>query len=123
MLGVDDSRQPKVVNGNAFVPIEAHGLRSMSMAYLTTDATPMVWRGPMAGSALVQMMTQTLWGELDVLVVDMPPGTGDIQLTLSQKAQVSGAVIVTTPQDIALLDARKGIEMFRKVSIPVLGVV
>lgn len=123
MLGVDDSRQPKVVNGNAFVPIEAHGLQSMSMAYLTTDATPMVWRGPMAGSALVQMMTQTLWGELDVLIVDMPPGTGDIQLTLSQKAQVSGAVIVTTPQDIALLDARKGIEMFRKVSIPVLGVV
>jgi len=123
MLGVDDSRQPKVINGNAFVPIEAHGLQSMSMAYLTTDATPMVWRGPMAGSALVQMMTQTLWGELDVLIVDMPPGTGDIQLTLSQKAQVSGAVIVTTPQDIALLDARKGIEMFRKVSIPVLGVV
>jgi len=123
MLGVDDSRQPKVVNGNAFVPIEAHGLHSMSMAYLTTDATPMVWRGPMAGSALVQMMTQTLWGALDVLIVDMPPGTGDIQLTLSQKAQVSGAVIVTTPQDIALLDARKGIEMFRKVSIPVMGVV
>ncbi len=123
MLGVDDSRQPKVVNGNAFVPIEAHGLQSMSMAYLTTDATPMVWRGPMAGSALVQMMNQTLWGELDVLIVDMPPGTGDIQLTLSQKAQVSGAVIVTTPQDIALLDARKGIEMFRKVSIPVMGVV
>lgn len=123
MLGVDDSRQPKVVNGNAFVPIEAHGLQSMSMAYLTTDATPMVWRGPMAGSALVQMMNQTLWGELDVLIVDMPPGTGDIQLTLSQKAQVSGAVIVTTPQDIALLDARKGIEMFRKVNIPVLGVV
>ena len=123
MLGVDDSRQPKVVNGNAFVPIEAHGLQSMSMAYLSNESTPMVWRGPMAGSALIQMLTQTLWGELDVLIVDMPPGTGDIQLTLSQKARVSGAVIVTTPQDIALLDARKGIEMFRKVDIPVLGVV
>jgi ATP-binding protein involved in chromosome partitioning len=95
----------------------------MSMAYLAGASTPMVWRGPMAGGALIQMLTQTAWGELDVLVVDMPPGTGDIQLTLAQKARVSGAVIVTTPQDVALLDARKGIEMFRKVQIPVLGVV
>lgn len=123
MLGVAASVQPKVVNGNAFVPVPAQGLKSMSIGYLTTEATPMVWRGPMAGGALVQMMQQTLWGKLDVLVVDMPPGTGDIQLTLSQKAKVSGAVIVTTPQDIALLDARKGIEMFRKVSIPVVGIV
>ncbi len=123
MLGIADSVQPQVVNGNAFVPVPAHGLKSMSIGYLTTEATPMVWRGPMAGGALVQMMMQTLWEELDVLVVDMPPGTGDIQLTLAQKARVSGAVIVTTPQDIALLDARKGIEMFRKVDIPVVGIV
>ncbi|MGK2915971.1 MAG: iron-sulfur cluster carrier protein ApbC [Porticoccaceae bacterium] len=123
MLGIADSVQPKVVNGNTFVPVEAHGLKSMSIGYLTTDKTPMVWRGPMAGGALEQLLTQTLWGELDVLIVDMPPGTGDIQLTLAQKARVAGAVIVTTPQDIALLDARKGIEMFRKVQIPVLGIV
>ena len=102
---------------------EAHGLKTMSMGYLVTERTPMVWRGPMAGGALAQMLEQTLWGELDYLVIDMPPGTGDIQLTLSQKAQVAGAVIVTTPQDIALLDAQKGIEMFRKVDIPILGVV
>jgi ATP-binding protein involved in chromosome partitioning len=93
------------------------------MAYLVTDQTPMAWRGPMAAGALQQLLGQTMWGELDVLVVDMPPGTGDIQLTLAQKAQVSGAVIVTTPQNIALLDAKKGIEMFLKVKIPVLGVV
>ncbi|HBD12254.1 MAG TPA: iron-sulfur cluster carrier protein ApbC [Porticoccaceae bacterium] len=123
MLGVADTVQPQVVNGNAFVPVPAQGLASMSIGYLTSAATPMVWRGPMAGGALVQMMEQTLWAALDVLVVDMPPGTGDIQLTLSQKARVSGAVIVTTPQDIALLDARKGIEMFRKVDVPVLGIV
>jgi ATP-binding protein involved in chromosome partitioning len=123
MLGIADSVQPQVVNGNAFVPVSAHGLLTMSIGYLTTEATPMVWRGPMAGGALVQMMDQSLWGDLDVLVVDMPPGTGDIQLTLSQKAKVSGAVVVTTPQDIALLDARKGIEMFRKVDVPVLGIV
>ena len=95
----------------------------MSMAYLTTEKTPMVWRGPMAAGALQQLLSQTDWGELDVLVVDMPPGTGDIQLTLAQKAQISGAVIVTTPQNIALLDAKKGIEMFVKVKIPVLGIV
>src|SRR5690554_4956719 len=95
----------------------------MSMAFLTTDNTPMVWRGPMASGALLQMITQTAWDDLDYLVVDMPPGTGDIQLTLAQKVPVAGAVIVTTPQDVALLDARKGIEMFRKVNVPILGVV
>ena len=95
----------------------------MSMVYLVDENTSMVWRGPMAGSALQQMINQTLWHDLDYLVVDMPPGTGDIQLTLSQKVPVAGALIVTTPQDIALLDAKKGIEMFRKVEIPVLGVV
>ena len=93
------------------------------MAYLADERTPMVWRGPMAGGALAQMLEQTDWGELDYLLIDMPPGTGDIQLTLSQKAKLAGAVIVTTPQDIALLDARRGIEMFAKVDVPVLGVV
>ena len=123
MLGVSPDTRPQVGGGKYFRPIEAHGLKSMSMGYLANEQTPMVWRGPMAGSALVQMLTQTLWGELDYLVVDMPPGTGDIQLSLSQKAQLSGAVIVTTPQDIALLDARKGIEMFAKVNVPILGIV
>lgn len=123
MLGVAPDTKPQVENGSYFRPIEAHGLKSMSMGYLASDQTPMVWRGPMAGSALVQMLTQTLWGELDYLVVDMPPGTGDIQLSLSQKANLSGAVIVTTPQDIALLDARKGIEMFAKVNVPIIGIV
>ncbi|MEM1190220.1 MAG: iron-sulfur cluster carrier protein ApbC [Pseudomonadota bacterium] len=123
MLGVADGTRPQMRGGNTLLPIEAHGLRSMSMAYLANERTPMVWRGPMAGGALVQMLEQTDWGELDYLVVDMPPGTGDIQLTLAQKASLSGAVIVTTPQDIALLDARKGIEMFAKVKVPVLGVV
>jgi ATP-binding protein involved in chromosome partitioning len=93
------------------------------MGLLVTEQTPMVWRGPMASGALLQILTQTQWGPLDFLIVDMPPGTGDIQLTLAQKASLSGAVIVTTPQDIALLDARKGIEMFDKVKVPVLGVV
>ena len=123
MLGIEESRQPEQHEGKYLLPIEAHGLATMSMGYLVTERTPMVWRGPMAGGALQQMLEQTLWGELDYLVIDMPPGTGDIQLTLSQKAQVAGAVIVTTPQDIALLDARKGIEMFAKVGIPVLGIV
>lgn len=123
MLGLDESVKPELVGQNAMKPVLAHGLSSMSMGYLATDRTPMVWRGPMAGGALIQMLENTLWGELDILVVDMPPGTGDIQLTLAQKAPVSGAIIVTTPQDIALLDARKGIEMFNKVQIPVLGVV
>ncbi len=123
MLGVASGRRPEVKDGKQFVPIRAHGLKTMSMSFLVEENTPMVWRGPMATGALQQLLMQTDWGELDYLVVDMPPGTGDIQLTLSQKVPVSGAVIVTTPQDIALLDARKGIEMFRKVDIPVLGVV
>jgi ATP-binding protein involved in chromosome partitioning len=123
LLGVPEGTQPRVLNGDTFVPVSAQGLQTMSMAYLAGPQTPMVWRGPMAGGALVQLLTQTRWGELDVLVVDMPPGTGDIQLTLAQKARVSGAVIITTPQDVALLDARKGIEMFRKVQIPVVGIV
>jgi ATP-binding protein involved in chromosome partitioning len=123
MLGVPEDQRPEVVDEKFFKPVMAHGLATISMAYLTTDKTPMVWRGPMAAGALQQLLQQTAWGELDILVVDMPPGTGDIQLTLAQKAQISGAVIVTTPQNIALLDAKKGIEMFVKVKIPVLGIV
>ena len=123
MLGLPKNKRPEVVDEKMFQPVEAHGLATMSMAYLTTEQTPMVWRGPMAAGALQQLLEQTLWGELDILIVDMPPGTGDIQLTLAQKAPISGAVIVTTPQNIALLDAKKGIEMFAKVKIPVLGVV
>ncbi len=123
MLGVAQGRRPQIKDGKLFVPVKAWGLKAMSMSFLVDGNTPMVWRGPMATGALQQLLAQTDWGVLDYLVVDMPPGTGDIQLTLSQKAPVSGAVIVTTPQDIALLDARKGIEMFRKVDIPVLGVV
>ena len=123
MLGIAPDLRPEQQGGQYLLPVEAHGLKTMSMGYLVNERTPMVWRGPMAGGALAQMLEQTLWGELDYLVIDMPPGTGDIQLTLSQKANVAGAVIVTTPQDIALLDAQKGIEMFRKVDIPVLGVI
>ena len=123
MLGVAPGQRPQVRDGQRFVPIKAHGVAAMSMSMLVTEKTPMVWRGPMASGALQQLIGQTDWGGLDYLVVDMPPGTGDIQLTLSQRARVSGAVIVTTPQDIALLDARKGIEMFSKVDIPILGVV
>ena len=123
MLGVAEGSHPETMDEKWFVPIQAHGVSVMSMAFLVDANTPMVWRGPMAAGALQQMLLQTNWGELDYLFVDMPPGTGDIQLTLCQKAQVSGAVIVTTPQDLALLDARKGIEMFNKVNVPVLGVV
>ncbi len=126
MLGVDSNQRPEVAEHNGqqyFLPIEALGLKANSMAFLVTEDTPMVWRGPMASGALLQLLNQTLWGELDYLVVDMPPGTGDIQLTLSQKVPVAGSVVVTTPQDLALLDARKGIEMFKKVDVPVLGIV
>lgn len=123
MLGVPAGTQPEVHQQSFFLPIDALGLQSMSMGYLANDKTPMVWRGPMASGALQQLLKQTIWADLDYLVVDMPPGTGDIQLTLAQQVPVSGAVIVTTPQDIALLDAKKGVEMFRKVNVPVLGVV
>jgi len=123
MLGVASGRKPEIKDEKTFVPIKAHGIQAMSMSFLVTENTPMVWRGPMVSGALQQLLGQTDWHDLDYLIVDMPPGTGDIQLTLSQKVPVAGAVIVTTPQDIALLDARKGIEMFRKVDIPVLGVI
>ena len=104
-------------------PYDVHGLRTMSIGYLVDPRTPMVWRGPMATGALQQLLLQTVWGELDALLIDMPPGTGDIQLTLCQKVALSGAVIVTTPQDLALMDARKGIEMFAKVAVPTLGII
>ena len=123
MLGIAEGSHPETMEEKWFVPIQAHGVSVMSMAFLVDANTPMVWRGPMAAGALQQMLLQTQWGELDYLFVDMPPGTGDIQLTLCQKAQVSGAIIVTTPQDLALLDARKGIVMFNKVNVPVLGIV
>jgi ATP-binding protein involved in chromosome partitioning len=123
MFGIPEGTRPQVRDQQWFVPLEAHGVQVMSMAFLTDDKTPMVWRGPMVSGALLQLITQTAWSDLDYLVIDMPPGTGDIQLTLSQKVPVTGSVIVTTPQDLALLDAKKGVEMFRKVNIPVLGVV
>ena len=122
LMGVAADARPEVA-GKTLQPILAHGVQCMSMSFVGTAKTPVVWRGPMASGALVQLMTQTAWRNVDVLVVDMPPGTGDIQLTLAQQVPVTGAVIVTTPQDLALLDARKGIEMFRQVHVPVFGVV
>ena len=122
MLGIAEHK-PESFDGKTMQPLEAHGLQVMSIGFLVDVETPMVWRGPMATQALKQLMGETNWSDLDYLVVDMPPGTGDIQLTLSQAVPVTGAVIVTTPQDIALLDARKGLKMFEKVGIPILGVV
>ena len=123
MLGVTQGIKPNVKEAKFFEPIIAKGIKTMSMSYLLSGSTPAVWRGPMASSALHQMMQQTLWGELDFLIVDLPPGTGDIHLTLSQKVKLVGAVIVTTPQDIALADVRKAIEMFGKVDVPIVGLI
>lgn len=123
MFGIPDGTRPDVKNEKFFMPIEAHGIQVMSMAFLVTEDTPVVWRGPMVSGALIQLLTQTMWSDLDYLVIDLPPGTGDIQLTLAQKIPVSGSIVVTTPQDLALIDARKGVEMFHKVGVPVLGVV
>jgi ATP-binding protein involved in chromosome partitioning len=114
--------QPQQV-ADKLAPMEAYGLRAMSMGFLVDEETPMIWRGPMVMSALSQMLKDVAWGELDVLVVDMPPGTGDAQLTMAQQVPLAGAVIVSTPQDLALIDARKGLNMFRKVNVPVLGLV
>jgi ATP-binding protein involved in chromosome partitioning len=122
MMGVPAGTKPEVSN-DLLQPIMAHGLQCMSMSFVASDRTPAVWRGPMASGALTQLLTQTQWQDVDVMIVDMPPGTGDIQLTMAQNVPLTGAVIVTTPQDIALLDARKGIEMFRKVAVPLLGIV
>jgi ATP-binding protein involved in chromosome partitioning len=114
--------QPQQV-ADKLAPMEAYGLKAMSMGFLVDEETPMIWRGPMVMSALSQMLKDVAWGELDVLVVDMPPGTGDAQLTMAQQVPLAGAVIVSTPQDLALIDARKGLNMFRKVNVPVLGLV
>jgi ATP-binding protein involved in chromosome partitioning len=122
MLGTESER-PTSPDGVHMAPIMAHGLATNSIGYLVTDDNAMVWRGPMASKALMQMLQDTLWPDLDYLVIDLPPGTGDIQLTLSQNIPVTGAVVVTTPQDIALLDAMKGIVMFEKVKVPVLGII
>lgn len=123
MLGIAQAGQPPLDADKRLTPHVAHGIAVMSMGFLVTEKTPMVWRGPMVSGALLQLLQQTSWPALDYLIVDMPPGTGDIQLTLSQQVPVDGAVIVTTPQDVACLDARKGIEMFNKVKVPVLGLV
>jgi ATP-binding protein involved in chromosome partitioning len=121
MLGI--AGRPESKDGKTLEPMEAHGVQSMSIGYLIDADTPMVWRGPMVTQALEQLLRDTNWRELDYLIVDMPPGTGDIQLTLAQKVPVTGALIVTTPQDIALMDARKGLKMFEKVGIPIVGIV
>jgi ATP-binding protein involved in chromosome partitioning len=121
MLGV--SQLPEMEDNKQMKPVIAHGIESMSIGYLIDNTTPIIWRGPMVVRALLQLLNDTNWQSLDYLLIDMPPGTGDIQLTLAQKVPVCGAVVVTTPQDVALQDARKGIEMFNKVKIPILGVV
>ena len=121
MLGID--RRPDSLDGKSMEPLENHGVQVMSIGFLVSQDEAMIWRGPMATQALDQLLRQTNWRDLDYLIVDMPPGTGDIQLSLSQKVPMTGAVIVTTPQDIALLDAKKGIKMFEKVGVPILGIV
>lgn len=123
MLGVRAGTRPVVRDGKFMEPVVAHGIESNSMGFLVDGSTAMVWRAPMIVGAFNQLLQQTLWSALDYLIVDMPPGTGDIQLSLSQAVKLTGAIIVTTPQDVALMDARKGIEMFRKVDVPLLGVV
>ncbi|WP_332682441.1 Mrp/NBP35 family ATP-binding protein, partial [Bosea sp. (in: a-proteobacteria)] len=115
--------KPRLVSGRTLAPMEAYGLKIMSIGFLIDEETPMIWRGPMVISAITQMLREVAWGELDVLVVDMPPGTGDAQLTMAQQTPLAGAVIVSTPQDLALLDARRGVAMFRKVEVPILGIV
>ncbi len=121
MLGI--SGRPESKDGKGLEPMEGHGIQAISIGFLIDVDTPMVWRGPMVTQALEQLLKETRWRDVDYLIVDLPPGTGDIQLTLAQKVPVTGAVIVTTPQDIALLDARKGLKMFEKVGIPILGIV
>ena len=121
MMGIEG--RPESVDGKNMEPLENYGVQVMSIGFLIEQDNPMIWRGPMATQALEQLLRQTNWADLDYLIVDMPPGTGDIQLTLSQRVPLTGAVIVTTPQDIALLDAKKGIKMFEKVGVPILGIV
>jgi ATP-binding protein involved in chromosome partitioning len=115
--------RPETIGGRTLRPMEAYGMKVMSIGFLVDEETPMIWRGPMVMSAITQMLREVEWGKLDVMVVDMPPGTGDAQLTLAQQVPLAGAVIVSTPQDLALIDARRGIAMFRRVDVPVLGLV
>lgn len=121
LLGI--SGRPEPVQGKLLKPMQGYGLNVMSMGFLVEEDTPMIWRGPMVMSALSQMLKEVLWGDLDILVVDMPPGTGDAQLTMAQQVPLAGAIIVSTPQDLALIDARKGLNMFRRVDVPVLGII
>jgi ATP-binding protein involved in chromosome partitioning len=121
MMGI--SGRPHSPDGKTLTPMENYGVKVMSMGFLVAEDTPMIWRGPMVMGAIEQMLRDVAWGELDIMVIDMPPGTGDAQLTISQRIPVTGAVIVSTPQDIALLDARKGLNMFRKVDVPVFGII
>lgn len=121
MMNIKDAKPES--DGQVIQPVMSHGVKVMSMGFLLDEDEPIIWRGPMVQSALMQMLYQTNWGELDVLILDMPPGTGDIQLSLAQKASLSGAVIVSTPQDIALIDAIKGLNMFKKVNIPIMGLI
>ena len=121
MMGV--TGRPASPDGKTIIPMEGHGVKLMSLGLLTKEDEAIIWRGPMLMGALQQMLFQVQWGELDCLIIDLPPGTGDVQLSLSQKAQVDGAIIVSTPQDIALLDARKGIDMFKRLNVPILGLI
>ncbi len=115
--------KPEMIGDNTIKPMESYGLKVMSMGFLVDEETPMIWRGPMVMSAITQMLRDVAWGELDLMVVDMPPGTGDAQLTMAQTVPLAGAIIVSTPQDLALIDARKGLNMFKRVNVPVLGIV
>jgi ATP-binding protein involved in chromosome partitioning len=121
MMGI--SGQPYSPDGKTLEPMENYGVKCMSMGFIVPDDTPMIWRGPMVMSAIEQLLRDVEWGELDIMVVDLPPGTGDAQLTMAQRVPLTGAVIVSTPQDVALSDARKGLNMFRKVDVPVLGLI
>ncbi len=123
LLGLKQEPQPDPENPDKLMALEAYGLKAMSIGFVVDEATPVIWRGPMVMSALQQMMHEITWGDLDVMVVDMPPGTGDAQLTMAQQVPLSGAVIVSTPQDLALIDARKGLNMFKRVNVPILGIV
>ena len=121
LLAIKD--RPELIGDNVLKPIEKYGLEVMSMGFLVDEETPMIWRGPMVISAITQMLKDVAWGELDIMVVDMPPGTGDAQLTMAQQVPLAGAVIVSTPQDLSLIDARRGLNMFKRVDVPVLGII
>ncbi|PZF77859.1 sodium:proton antiporter [Aestuariivirga litoralis] len=123
LFGLTGKPEPSDAAGKKMKPMKRYGVEVMSIGFLVPEDTPMIWRGPMVMSALTQLLRETEWGEADVMVIDMPPGTGDVQLTLAQQTPLSGAVIVSTPQDLALIDARKGLNMFRKVNVPVIGIV